>query len=481
MGTVYPQRWKPRSPREHESIPFFDGTALALIHNMHLLTRALPFALVLALAGCSSTTGSVDLASEPAGLGDQVTQGKADGAFGSTEIEIGDTVSGETAGDGIVLYALEIADNDEITVVIRRTSGDLRPAAYLYRGTETFVRPELFDVTPSRVELDFIIASGGQHHIVVKAHDGVGAGGFEMEVRCNRGPCEGGSGLTGVARQAECINDGARCAIARLPDYNGRVGEVTARNVFGECLVEQGSDCSDACDGDAEPYCADIIGQLPWLADQTVECHSALTTCLGGCEEIGGYYGSDTIEESAAAACWDGYNGNCLEYTYAHADCGGEHAAGSVGECRAYCAGTEGAWDEGPWDGCMDQCYALQSGINQFIEEVADSVGEFFDETDHDALVAVSYDDVPADVMDTVRRRIESDNEDIARDPERAARGDRHELADVAPHAIVEDGARVGYQVSVDFYYDAPLFDGAGEHLWLNLDGEIITETGWEG
>ena len=34
---------------------------------------------------------------------------------------------------------------------ITRTSGDLEPAAYLYRGTEIFVRPDNFDVSASEV------------------------------------------------------------------------------------------------------------------------------------------------------------------------------------------------------------------------------------------------------------------------------------------------------------------------------------------
>lgn len=437
------------------------------------------------MAGCSSSTGSFDPGAEPAGLGEQVTRGKADGAFGSTEISIGDTVTGETAGDGIVLYALELETNDQLEVRITRTSGDLEPAAYFYRGTETFVRPDHFDVSPSNVVLDFTIATGGQHHIVVKAHHGAGAGGFELEVTCTGGPCDGGSMLTGVRRQSECIQDAARCAVAALPAYDGRVGAVTAQRVFDGCLADQGSDCEHACDGsedlDSIIVCETIVDRLPALADQPVACHDTLNACLDGCEEIGGFYGFEHISESAAANCWDGYNGNCLEYIDAHASCGGDLDEGSVGECYAYCSATEGAWDEGPWDGCTDHCRDLQSAIDGFIEDVADSVGEFFDETDHEALTAISTTDVPENVMRSVQRFIDDYDEAVARDPEREARGDHAELADVAPMSIRKDDELVGYQLSVDYYIDAPLFDGAGERLFLNLEGDIVAQTGWTG
>ena len=108
-------------------------------------------------------------------------------------------------------------------------------------------------------------------------------------------------------------------------------------------------------------------------------------------------------------------------------------------------------------------------------------MGEFFDETDHEALTAISRDDVPANVMSGVQWFIERYNDEVSRDPEREARGDHAELADVAPMTIHKDDELVGYEVSVDYYIDHPLFDGAGEHLFLNLEGDIVTQTGWTG
>ncbi|MGE0790800.1 MAG: hypothetical protein AB7S26_34315 [Sandaracinaceae bacterium] len=318
--------------------------------------RSILFVLALAggaLGGCamSGFDPSPDL---EAGA---VASAKADGAFGAREIALGERVTGNAAGEAFQLFALRLDATDEIRVTVTRTSGDLNPAGYLYRGTEIYVRPTEYTVGEAGVSLDYTGLEGGEHHIVVKAYHGEGAGEFELVVECTGGACAG-IDPNPVGRQSACIEAAAQCALNDLPRWNGFVGTTRARSIFTGCLAQDAdTSCTSACEDDASAICDEIIGQLPRLADQGAECHALLSSCLSSCEDVGGNYDAESLDESAASACWSGYNGNCEEFIWGHESCGGtEYAADSSDACLARCAATEGAWDEGPWDGCTDEC-----------------------------------------------------------------------------------------------------------------------------
>lgn len=430
----------------------------------------------LALTGCALNGGYDPTPDLEAGA---VASAKADGAFGAEELSLGQRTSGDASGSAFSLYAIALDATDRVRVTVTRTAGDLRPAAYLYRGTEIYVAPDDYQVGDGTVTLEYAIEEGGEHHIVVKAYHGEGAGEFELATECTGGACAGIS-ADPIQRQSDCIEAAAQCAIADLPRWDGRVGEVRARSIFDDCLAGQADpSCASACDGDGAPVCDEIVGQLPALADQDATCHSVLTSCLADCAGIGGYYGPSSLEETAASACWTGYFGNCEEYVWAHEACGGtDYAAGSVAECRARCVATEGAWDEGPWDGCMEPCDELARQHDDFIRSVAREAGEYVDVGSSEAFAYVPYAEVPERIRGAVQAQIETFDEE-ARASGRV--NDHAMVSDENHFTISRDGEVVGYMIGVDYAIDDSLFDGGGQNLYYNLEGELVFDEEWWG
>ncbi|MFK7989249.1 MAG: PPC domain-containing protein [Sandaracinaceae bacterium] len=320
---------------------------------------------VVALGACAAEDPvDFDPTAEPE-VGSAVSQAKADGAFGAQDINLGDSFDGETAGNAVALYAFFASSGDQIQIQVTRASGDLRPSAYLYEGVETSVRPTDYDASSSQVELNYTLSATGTYYIAVKAYRGEGAGEFEAVLSCTGGPCAGGSSLTGLARADQCLTRAADCALRELPSYDGRVGATTAENLLNSCLAEAGSDCVDACDAHEHlrQACDVIVGELPTLADTNRGCLVGLSYCLDICNEVSpfGYGDEDYL---ITPTCWAGHQGDvssatghCLEYAADLTDCGGsEYEGDTLIGCEALCAATDGAWDEGPWDGCLDEC-----------------------------------------------------------------------------------------------------------------------------
>lgn len=430
---------------------------------------------MLALTGCA--VDAYDPNTPDVGAG-AVATAKADGAFGATELELGQLATGNAAGEAFSLYAIQLGETDRVRISVTRTSGDLRPSAYLYRGTEIFLPPSDYETGDGTVTLNYEIADGGEHHIVVKAYQGEGAGEFELATECLGGACAGIS-ANPIQRQSNCIETAAQCAIRALPRYNGRVGAVTAQRVFDNCIAEQPAEaCEDACAGDGAAVCDEIVSHLPGLADQPAACHDVLTQCLDQCDEIGGFYSADTIEDASASACWTGYNGNCVELMQGHSACGGtEYDAGTVDACEAMCAATEGAWDEGPWDGCMDECVALGRVHDDFIRGVAREAGEYVSIDGSDAFGYVAYAELADEVRSAVEWRIRRFDDEAARE----MRTDTAHVSEENVFTITRDGQVVGYMVGLEYYIDHPLFDGGGMNLYLNLEGEVVVDEEWWG
>lgn len=440
--------------------------------------RLVLFLGLLVALGCATEDAStLDLSSDP-DLSAEVTAAKADGAFGSREIELGERVSGSAGGDTLSLYAIELRAGDEFSVNVATTSGTLRPAAYLYFGTTVFIRPDSVESTSTGVALQFTAVTSGTHHIVVRAYRSLGEGSFVMDTACTGGGCAGESTLTGNARINECINAATDCAFEALPDYDGRVGPSTANRVFNGCLAETGPDCVEVCGSsdEASDACELIVAQLPTFADHSTACVAEMTMCLDSCREIDPFAGDDDIENRSSSACWSGYNGNCLEYVEGHELCGGDtYDAGSFDECRARCAATEGAFDEGPWDFCMEECDEIADGVDAYIQDVADDAGEGATLEDHSAFVVVDWDDVPRDVYDAA-------DEWAANWTETAfgtlGRDDRADIyMEEYPLSIVRSGAIIGYMIDIRYQLEEPDFDGtAGAQLYFNTRAELVTE-----
>lgn len=299
-------------------------------------------------------------------LESELAQSKADGAFGSRDISLGDTVSSSTGGEGLVLYSLALEAGDQIRLNITRDSGDLRPSAYLYEGIDTYVRPTSYDVSSDGVELFFTITTTGEHFIAVKAYRGEGNGDFTLATACSGGICDGASRFMGIARADQCLTRAADCALVDLDSYNGRVGAATAQRILDECLADEGSDCVDACNAspELEHTCGIILESLPTFADTNRGCLVEVTLCLDYCSEANPYGYTDDPEYLQTPTCWDGHQGDsssatghCMDYAFGLNDCGGDEYDGDTRlGCLALCEATDGAWDEGPWDSCTDEC-----------------------------------------------------------------------------------------------------------------------------
>ncbi len=319
------------------------------------------------LGACASETPEFEPTVDDPAVDTAVAAAKADGAFGARDISVGDTVTGETSGDGLVLFTFDAEALDQIQIEVTRTSGDLRPAAYLFEGVENQLYPDDFDASSDNVRLNYSLDVTGEYYIVVRAYRGEGAGEFSATVSCVGGPCAGGSRLTGLARADQCLMRASDCALREVPSYGGRVGEVTAARILDECLAEEGSDCTDACDAhpQLDRACDVIKFELTFLADQSRGCLVGASYCLDACNEAS-FYGYGEEDYFTSATCWDGHQGdsssaegNCVDYYAGLVDCGGSDYEGDTYDgCVALCEATDGAWDEGPWDSCIDYCDA---------------------------------------------------------------------------------------------------------------------------
>lgn len=429
---------------------------------------------MLALTGCTASTGFDPMSDLDPGA---IALAKADGAFGAQEIAFDQRVQGEAGGSAFSLYAMNLGETDELRITVNRTSGDLKPSAYLYRGTETFVEPVDYETRDGFVTLSYRIAAGGEHHIVVKAYEGRGNGAFELSVECTGGTCRG-IPADPLQRQSRCIQQATRCAIDDLPRWNGRVADARSRSIFNGCLdAQEDQACRTACDDEGAPVCGEAVSRLPFLADQSTACHAVLNECMDRCTETSGFYTADSVGETAAMACWTGYNGNCAEFIADHQACGGsEYATGTVAECRARCGATEGAWDEGPWDGCMEECHEIARQHDDFIREVAREAGEYVELGSSSAFTFQRFADMPEDVHDRVQSRIEQFAEEAMRD----GRTDYGYVSDEKLFTITRDGEVVGYMVAIEYAIDDTLFDGGGQNLYFNLEADIVSdETFW--
>ncbi len=451
------------------------------------MRRIVVMGLGLALMGaCASDSVDTQLEGDP-GLSMQIRIAKADGVFGSRETNLGTSETGTVGGDSLGLYSIQLEAGDRFLLSVERRSGDLRPSGYLYEGVNTFIAPDDYTVSADAVSVWFTVRTSGLHHLVVRPYRGQGRGDYELRTECTGGPCAGASPLTGVARADQCLVQATDCVIARLPSYNGRVGEATASELLGSCLLEEGSDCANACDAATElrDACDALIAEAPSLADKEMACLVELTVCLDACQFANPFGYSDDTDLLASVACWSGlgasdFYGNCVNYAAGHTACGGsDYGDGTYRECIALCESTDGAFDEGPFDGCEEYagCSDIAASEDGYIDELAIEVGQDVSVDADPALEQIDYANIPSEARYQAERVVSDFDEQAMRD----GTTDRAFIYEDEAWTVNVNGNVIGYVIRIDYAIDDPLFDGAGVYLYINTRGSIVTRTNWEG
>ncbi|MBK8169814.1 MAG: hypothetical protein IPK60_05670 [Sandaracinaceae bacterium] len=295
---------------------------------------------------------------------DEIPSGKADGVLDSAPVlDFGEIGRGYVEGDQLDMFAIDLREGDVITTTLDVVNGDLAPHFTLYFGGNRYIASDKFERSDSSIEKSYTLAATGRYYLAVKPYRGAGAGRYAIRAECSGGPCNGEvlERYLTVGEQATCIESARVCSFAELPQWRGAVGASRARSIFEACLEEvtiEGASCTDACEGDAEDFCGDVISALPFYADANRACLSTLDECLDACRDAGA--NAEEAEEvwtSPESMCWStGYNSNCDSYARSHSSCGGENQADSNAACHALCEATDGAWMDDLDTICTEAC-----------------------------------------------------------------------------------------------------------------------------
>lgn len=325
---------------------------------MRLVRLSILVSLVIMTAACSET--SYD---ETWGT-DQIPSGKADSVLDNAPVlDFGEVGRGYVEGNQLDMFAIDLQEGDVITTTLDVVDGDLSPHFTLYFGGNRYISSDNFERSDSSIEKVYTLTATGRYYVAVKPYRGAGAGRYTIHAECSGGPCNGevlNRHLT-VGEQATCIESARVCSFMELPRWLGEVGRARARSIFEACLEEvtiEGASCTDACEGDAEDFCSDVIGGLPFYADANSDCLNTLDECLGACSDAGqdAEEGED-LWTTPESICWsNGFNGNCDSYARSHSSCGGEIAADSNEACHAFCEATDGAWIDDLDTLCTEAC-----------------------------------------------------------------------------------------------------------------------------
>jgi hypothetical protein len=276
-------------------------------------------------------------------------------------LALGDTVEGQFEGGQLDAYRIDVLRGDKLTVTETVTDGDAAPDALLFASGSTAVKSAGLDADGSRLEKRYVIDDSGPHYLAVRAFKSTKAGRYSLTVTCTGGPCAGEPIEEEIDEDqaGECIKLARECAFAGLPDAGTSVGPVRARSLFGDCLDEVsvgGVTCKKACDTEeARGICDEVIGMLPFYADQSAECLTELADCMDSCYDAGD--GASGLEEGPEAQCLrDGFNGTCDGYARGHEKCGGTYADDTLEECHQLCESTSGAWMDDLDLICVEGC-----------------------------------------------------------------------------------------------------------------------------
>jgi hypothetical protein len=328
--------------------------------------RTLLLSSILLAAACATTESTYD---EAWGQ-DDIPSGKADGILDSAPtLAFGTPRTGFVDDGNLDVFAMSLKLGDRFTLVEKVTSGDLSPHFTLYYGASSYVSSASWSRSGATLTKTYVAAQTGTYYIGVKPYQNVGEGNYELRATCTGGPCAGEPVVVPMDAdlRAECIAAARECAFEALPAYDGAVGPARARSVFQTCITtvtgDDGEACGEACDASdddsARALCDDIIGALPFYADQDGDCVDVVASCLDDCDGAasGADENAEEVWETSIGMCWNnGYNGACDSYARAHEACGGDNEADSPEDCIAHCESTEGAWIDDLDTICEEAC-----------------------------------------------------------------------------------------------------------------------------
>lgn len=316
----------------------------------------------LVMPACSTDTGNQ-------------TDNHTEGALGfAPPIAFGETVTGQVASPQIDIWALDLKAGDEIRLTKTVTGGDLKPDVVLFLGNVgNHISSAAHQVTDNTLRKDYVTERNGRYFIVVRGYQNQGAGSYSLSAECRGGPCAGEVPPPPVvelddANKAECVRKARECAVAKLPEYDGAVGAVRAKQIFDKCLGDATVEtyesdvpatCAPACAGEDEGYvCDSIVGLLPWLADQTPACVGAFNDCVEVCYDASWGDNDASVLDGGEGVCVTGeraFNGSCRNVADLEV-CGGQWADDSCEACYLGCYATTGAWIDDLDTLCDEEC-----------------------------------------------------------------------------------------------------------------------------
>ncbi|MFN7697797.1 MAG: hypothetical protein ACK5U8_07860 [Deltaproteobacteria bacterium] len=276
-----------------------------------------------------------------------------------------------------------------VTIRARRASGDVVPAAYVYRSTGELMRPDEFEATSESLDMtfynpheDYEDTESTTFYIAVKARRHVGEGDVEIVVcsgdRCafdsdagmptsdagggsdaDAGPPDGGT-LDAVAA-GECLSRAAACSIGALDGLGAAPDRDESEALFRICLEDAGAGCAAACSHDASA--AELCEQIPFttwvLGRYGSECALELDACLDACGDAfqAAEEAPDSVSETPAYRCWLTM-GNCREHVEQARACNPRMSGfelGSPESCASRCAVVTSAGSDAV-DSCLEAC-----------------------------------------------------------------------------------------------------------------------------
>jgi hypothetical protein len=320
--------------------------------------RRLPLIAFVLVAAC---TGADDAYIDDLGFED-LPAGKADGLLDDAPvIRVGDTARGTVGPNQMNVFAIDLKHGQKLTVVQKRTSGNLSPHFTLFLGISTHVSSETFNRTTTKITKTYTAEENARYYIAVKPYQNTGSGSYELSVTCT-GDCNGTpQPLDPLDLNAadECVANARECSFAALPSYNGAVGAARSREIFHGCLAAQ-AECLGACEVEGGAgVCDAIINALPYYADASPACRKEASDCMDTCRDMGSSdWDNDDFAYSNEGICWEnGFNGTCDSYARGHKSCSSSgYAEGSNEQCHELCESTSGAWNDDLDTMCTEEC-----------------------------------------------------------------------------------------------------------------------------
>jgi hypothetical protein len=122
---------------------------------------------------------------------------------------------------------------------------------------------------------------------------------------------------------------------------------------------------------------------------------------------------------------------------------------------------------------------ALVSSNREFIEAVADDIGEYFhyEASAYAAnIVPVPISKLPAALRAKAEARALDEAESV-----RSGNGNGDAFLGDEAYKIVRSGRTVGYVIPIEHAIDHPLWDGSGVHVYYDTRRTIVVEVPWTG